>query len=100
LTPCILQQQELVLVNAKYDIDLLVVDRLRWCLPLKLQKLLPEVGDCLCPLLKLDVLRVHDVLEVDDPVGTDIHLLMSDVEQLTHVVQPMLGQTMMMVSNL
>jgi hypothetical protein len=63
-----------------------VVDGLRWCLPLKLQKFLPEVGGRLRPLLKLDVLRVHGVLEVDDPVGTDIHLLTSDVEQLTRVV--------------
>jgi hypothetical protein len=100
LTPCILQRLEIVLIDARHDIDLLVVDRLRWCLPLKLQKFLPEVGGRLRPLLKLDVLRVHGVLEVDDPMGTDIHLLTSDVEQLTHVVQPMLGHSKMMVSNL
>jgi hypothetical protein len=48
-----------------------VVDRLRWRLPLKLQKLLLEVGDH----LRLDILRLNGVLKVDDPVGTDIHLL-------------------------
>jgi hypothetical protein len=43
------------------------------------QKLLVEVGDCLCPLLKLGVLHLNGVLKVDDPVGIDIHLLLSDV---------------------
>jgi hypothetical protein len=52
-----------------------MVDRLRWRLPLKLQKLLLEVGDHLRPLLKLDILCLNGVLKVDDPVGTDIHLL-------------------------
>jgi hypothetical protein len=33
------------------------------------------------------------VLKVDDPVGTDIHLLTSDVEQRTGVVSSMLGVT-------
>jgi hypothetical protein len=33
------------------------------------------------------------VLKVDDPVGTNIHLLMSDVEQHTGVVSSMLGAT-------
>jgi hypothetical protein len=77
-----------------------VVDGLRWYLPLKLQKLLLKVGDHLCPLLKLDVLRLIGVLKVDDPVGMDIHLLTSDVEQHTGVVPPTLGLTKTMVSNL
>jgi hypothetical protein len=67
---------------------------------LKLQKLLLEVGDRLCPLLKLDVLCLNVVLMVNDPMGTDIHLLTSDVEQLTGVVPPMLDLTKMTVSNL
>jgi hypothetical protein len=52
-----------------------------------------EVGDHLCPLLKLDILHLNGVLKVNDPVGMDIHLLTSDVEQLTSVVPPMLGLT-------
>jgi hypothetical protein len=71
-----------------------------WCQPLQLQKLLLEVGDRLHPLLKLDVLCLHVVLKVDDPVGTSIHLLMSDVEQYTGVVPPMLGLTKPTVSDL
>jgi hypothetical protein len=71
-----------------------------WCLPLKLQMLLLEVGDHLCPLLKLNVLRLHDVLKVYYPVGTDIHLLMSDVKQHMGVVPPMLVLTKTTVSNL
>jgi hypothetical protein len=35
---------------------------------------------------------------VDDPVGTDIHLLTSDVEQHTGVVPSMLGATMATVN--
>jgi hypothetical protein len=38
------------------------------------------------------------VLKVDDPVGTDIHLLTSDVEQHTGVVPSMLGATKAMVN--
>jgi hypothetical protein len=38
------------------------------------------------------------VLKVDDPVGTDIHLLTSDVEQHTGVVPSMLGVTKMTVN--
>jgi hypothetical protein len=55
------------------------------------------VGDHLHPLLKLGTLHLIDVLKVDDPVGIDIHLLPSDVEQLTGVVPPMLGLTKMMI---
>jgi hypothetical protein len=40
------------------------------------------------------------VLKVDDLVGTDIHLLSSDVEQLMGVVPHMLGLTMSTVSDL
>jgi hypothetical protein len=40
------------------------------------------------------------VLKVDDPAYMDIHLLMSDVEQLTGVVLPTLGLTKSMVSDL
>jgi hypothetical protein len=60
---------------------------------LKLQQLLLKVGDYLCPLLKLGVLRLHVVLKVDDPVGIVIHILMSDVQQHTGVVPSMLGAT-------
>jgi hypothetical protein len=77
-----------------------VVNGCGWCWPLQLQKLLLEVGDRLRPLLKLGVLRLCVVLKVDDPVGTSIHLLMSDVEQHTGVVPPMLGLTKSMVSDL
>jgi hypothetical protein len=98
LCPHILQGWDLVLINARHGIDLLKVGRLRWCLPLKLQQLLLEVGDHLHPLLKLGVLRLHVVLKVDDPVGTDIHLLTSDVEQHTGVVSSMLGVTKMTVN--
>jgi hypothetical protein len=51
-----------------------------WCPPLQLKKLLLEVGNRLHPLLKLGMLRLNDVLEVYDPVGTDIHLITCDVE--------------------
>jgi hypothetical protein len=71
---------------------------LKWCLSLKLQQLLLEVSDRLRPLLKLDVLCLHVVLKVDDPVGTDIYLLAGDVEQHTGVVPHMLGITKTMVS--
>jgi hypothetical protein len=77
-----------------------VVNWCGWCWPLQLQKLLLEVGYCLRPLLKLGVLHLHVVLKVDDPVGTIIHLLMSDVKQHTGVVPPMLGLTKSMVSDL
>jgi hypothetical protein len=77
-----------------------VVDRLGWCLPLKLQKLLLKVGDCLCPILKLDAPHLIGMLKVDDPMGTNIHLLMSDVEQHTCVVPPTLSLTKTTVRNL
>jgi hypothetical protein len=77
-----------------------MVDRLGWCLPLKLKKLLLVVEDRLHPLLKFSVLHLNGILKVDDPVGTDIHLLMRDVEQLTGVVPPMLSLTKLMVSDL
>jgi hypothetical protein len=67
---------------------------------LKLQKLLLEVVDRLCPLLNLDILLLNGMLKVDDPVGMLIHLLTSDVEQLTCVVPPMLDLTKPMVSDL
>jgi hypothetical protein len=38
------------------------------------------------------------VLKVDDSVGTDIHLLTSDVEQHMGVVASMLGVTKVMVN--
>jgi hypothetical protein len=60
--------------------------------------LLLEVGDHLCPLLKLGVLCLHVVLKVDDPVGTDIHLLMSNVEHHTGVVPSMLDATKVTVN--
>jgi hypothetical protein len=43
---------------------------------------------------------INGVLKVDDPVGMDIHLLASDVEQLAGVVPPVLGLTTPTVSNL
>jgi hypothetical protein len=55
--------------------------------------LLLKVGDHLRPLLKLDILRLHVVLKVDDSVGTDIHRLTSDVEQHMGVVPSMLDVT-------
>jgi hypothetical protein len=41
----------------------------------------------------LGLLRLEGMLKVDDPVGMDIHLLPSDVKQLTGVVPPMLSLT-------
>jgi hypothetical protein len=73
--------------------DLLRIGRLRWRLHLKLQQLLLEVGDSLRPHLKHGVLHLHVVLKVDNPVGTDLHLLMGDVEQHTGVVPSMLRVT-------
>jgi hypothetical protein len=75
-----------------------VVDRLEWCLHLKLQQLLLEVGDHLCPLLKLSILHLHVVLKVDNPVGTGLHLLTGDVEQHVGVIPSMLGVTKEMVN--
>jgi hypothetical protein len=77
---------------------LLVVDRLGWCLHLKLQELLLEVSDHLHSLLKLNILRLHVVLKVDNPVGTCLHLLTGDVEQHTSVVPSMLGVTKVTVN--
>jgi hypothetical protein len=75
-----------------------VVDRLGWCLHLKLQQPLLKVGDHLCPLLKLGVLRLHVVLKVDNPMGTGLHLLTGDVEQHAGVVPSRLGITKVMVN--
>jgi hypothetical protein len=41
----------------------------------------------------LSVLYLHVVLKVDNPMGTGLHLLASDVEQHTVVVPSMLGLT-------
>jgi hypothetical protein len=98
LPPHILHRRDLVLINARHDIDLLRIGRLRWCLHLKLQQLLIKVGDHLHPLLKLGILRLHVVFKVDDSVGMDIHLLMSNVEQHTGVVPSTLGITKAMVN--
>jgi hypothetical protein len=65
---------------------------------LKLQQLLLKDGDYLRPLLKLGVLCLYVVLMVDDPVGMDIHLLTSDVEQHTGVVPSMLSATKAMIN--
>jgi hypothetical protein len=70
-----------------------VVGRLGWCLHLKLQQLLLEVGDHLHPLLKLSVLCLHVVLKVDNPMGTGLQLFTGDVEQHAGVVPSMLGVT-------
>jgi hypothetical protein len=67
-------------------------------LHLKLQQLLLKIGDHLRSLLKLGILRLHVVLKVDDFVGTDIHLLMGDVEQHTGVVPSMLDITKVTVN--
>jgi hypothetical protein len=93
LSPHILHQRELVLTDAQHASDLLRVGRLGWRLHLKLQQLLLKVGDRLRPLLKLSVLHLQVVLKVDNPVGTGLHLLTSDVEQHTGVVPSMLGIT-------
>jgi hypothetical protein len=100
LSLCIVQWWDLVLVNSRRGIYLLVVNGCGWYWPLQLQKLLLEVGDHLRPLLKLDVLHLHVVLKVDDLVGTSIHLPTSDVEQHTGVVPPVLGLTKPTVSDL
>jgi hypothetical protein len=74
-----------------------VVDRLKWCLPLKLQKLLLEVGNHHHPVLKLSTMHLVGVLKVNNPLGTDMHLLLSDVEQLPGVIPSMLGITKAMI---
>jgi hypothetical protein len=71
-----------------------------WCWPLQLQKLLLKGSNHLCPLLKLSILHLNGVLKVDDPMGMDIHLLTSDVEELTGVVPPMISLTKSTVSDL
>jgi hypothetical protein len=70
-----------------------VVDRLGWCLHLKIQQLLLEVDDNLLPLLKLGVLRLLMVLKVDNPMGIGLHLLTGDVEQHAGVVPSMFSVT-------
>jgi hypothetical protein len=65
---------------------------------MKLQQLVLKVGDHLCPLLKLGVLHPHMVLKVDNPMGTDLHLLLGDVEQHTGMVPSMLGVTKVTVN--
>jgi hypothetical protein len=97
LSPCILHRRDLVLIDAQYGIDLLGVGRLGWHLHLKLHQLLLKVGDRLRPLLKLDILYLQVVLKVDNPMGTGLHLLVSDVEQHTGVVPSMLGITKAMI---
>jgi hypothetical protein len=67
---------------------------------LQLQKLLLEVGDHLCPFLKLGTLCLQGVLKVYNPVGTDVHLLTCKVKQLIGVVSPMLGFTKMTIRDL
>jgi hypothetical protein len=98
LSPRILHQQDLVLIDAQHGIDLLEVGRLGWRLYLKLQQLLLKVGDHLHPLLKLGVLYLVVVLKVDNHVGIDLHLLVSNVEQHTGVVPSMLDVTKVMVN--
>jgi hypothetical protein len=71
---------------------------LGWCLNLQLQQLLLKVGDHLDRLLKLNILRLNVVLMVDNPVGTGLHLLTSDVEQHACVVPSVLGVTMATVN--
>jgi hypothetical protein len=75
-----------------------VVDRLRWCLHLKLEQLLLEVGDHLHHLLKLGILHLHVVLKVENPMVMDLHLLTSDVWQHPGVVPSMLGVTKVTVN--
>jgi hypothetical protein len=100
LTPRILQWWDQVLIDARHVIDLLLVDRLKWCLPLKLQKLPLEVGDRLHPLLKLNVLRLDGILELHDHVGMGVHLLTSKAELLMGEVPPMLSLSKMAVCGL
>jgi hypothetical protein len=75
-----------------------VVDRLGWCLHLNLQQLLVKVRDHLRPLHNLNFLGLHVVLKVDNPVGTGLHLLTSDVEQRAGVISSVLGVTKAMVN--
>jgi hypothetical protein len=75
-----------------------VVDKLRWCVHLKLHQLLLKVGNHLHPLLKLNILRLHVVLKVDNPVGTSLHLLTGDVEQHVGVVPSVLDVTKVTVN--
>jgi hypothetical protein len=77
-----------------------VVHECGWCQPLQLQELLLEVVDRILPLLKLSILYLNGVLKVYDLVGTDIHLLTCDIEQLTGVVPPMLSLTKMTIHDL
>jgi hypothetical protein len=58
------------------------------------------VEDHLCPLLKLGVLHLNDILEMHDPVGTGVHLLTSEIKLLTGEVPPMLGLTKAVVHDL
>jgi hypothetical protein len=76
----------------------MVVDRLGWCLHLKLKQLLLKVGDHLRPLLNLGVMRLHVVLKVDNLVGMGLHLLMGDIEQHPGVVTSMLSVTKVMIN--
>jgi hypothetical protein len=84
----ILHQRDLVLIDARHGIDLLRVGRLGWRLHLKLQQL----------LLKLNILHLHVVFKVDNPVSTGLHLLSGDVEQHMGVVSSRLGITKVTVN--
>jgi hypothetical protein len=67
---------------------------------LQLQKVLLEVGDSLCPLLKFYTLHLDGILEVHDHMDTGLHLLTCKVELLMGEVPPMLGLTKATVSGL
>jgi hypothetical protein len=59
-----------------------------------------EISDSLCPILKLGILRLDGVLEMHDHVGTGVHLLVSDVDLVPGIVQPMLDLTKVVVRDL
>jgi hypothetical protein len=85
--------RDLVLVDTRHRVGLVVVLGCGWCLQLQLQKLLLESGDHLRPLLKLGLLRLDDILEMHDRVGPGVHLLPGEVQLLVDVVSRMLGLT-------
>jgi hypothetical protein len=71
-----------------------------WCLLLRLQKLLLEVGDCLCPLLKHGNPHLYDIIEMHYRVGMGVHLLTSEVKLLMGELPPVFSLTKAVVRGL
>jgi hypothetical protein len=67
---------------------------------LQLQKLLLEVGDRLCPLIKLGILCLGGILEMHDHVGASVHLLTSEVKLSTGEVPPVIDLSKAVVCSL